>query len=55
LGLEEVTGSPPDSQHVPLEMQKQFVISAYVGTAAWWLRKGRPYSRLYGKFDDSID
>ncbi|KQU13220.1 TetR family transcriptional regulator [Bacillus sp. Leaf49] len=44
LGLEEVTGSTPDPQHVPLEMQKQFVISAYVGTAEWWLRKGRPYS-----------
>ncbi|MBG9823080.1 TetR family transcriptional regulator [Bacillus safensis] len=44
LGLEGVAGSKSDTAHVPLDMQKQFVISAYVGTAEWWLRTGRPYS-----------
>ncbi|OYN64675.1 TetR/AcrR family transcriptional regulator [Bacillus safensis] len=44
LGKEGVTGSKPDPHIVPIDMQKQFVISAYVGTAEWWLRTGRPYS-----------
>ncbi|MER3123772.1 TetR/AcrR family transcriptional regulator [Bacillus pumilus] len=44
LGVEEVAGSKPDSQLVPIDMQKQFVMSAYAGTAEWWLRAGRPYS-----------
>ncbi|OUZ08215.1 TetR/AcrR family transcriptional regulator [Bacillus pumilus] len=44
LGKEGVAGSKPDSHLVPIDMQKQFVISAYVGTAEWWLRTGRPYS-----------
>ena len=44
LGLEGVAGSKSDTAHVPFDMQKQFVISAYVGTAEWWLRTGRPYS-----------
>ncbi|OLP67092.1 hypothetical protein BACPU_04550 [Bacillus pumilus] len=44
LGLEEVADSTRRSHHVPLDMQKQFIISAYVGTAEWWLRKGRPYT-----------
>lgn len=44
LGLEEIAGSKPDPHLVPIDMQKQFVISAYVGTAEWWLRTGRPYS-----------
>ncbi|WP_244270765.1 TetR/AcrR family transcriptional regulator [Bacillus pumilus] len=44
LGVEGVAGSKPDPHLVPIDMQKQFVISAYVGTAEWWLRTGRPYS-----------
>ncbi|WP_260980752.1 TetR/AcrR family transcriptional regulator [Bacillus pumilus] len=44
LGKEGVAGSKPDLHLVPIDMQKQFIISAYVGTAEWWLRTGRPYS-----------
>lgn len=44
LGKEGVAGSKPAPHIVPIDMQKQFVISAYVGTAEWWLRTGRPYS-----------
>ncbi|MEK5337224.1 TetR/AcrR family transcriptional regulator [Bacillus sp. FSL M8-0166] len=44
LGIEGGAGSKPDPHLVPIDMQKQFVISAYVGTAEWWLRTGRPYS-----------
>ncbi|QHZ49184.1 TetR/AcrR family transcriptional regulator [Bacillus sp. NSP9.1] len=29
---------------VPLDIQRQFVISAYAGTAAWWLENGMPYT-----------
>ncbi|MCY8604710.1 TetR/AcrR family transcriptional regulator [Bacillus sonorensis] len=35
-------------QHwVPLDIQRQFVISAYEGTAAWWLENGMPYTPEY--------
>nr|WP_253294442.1 TetR/AcrR family transcriptional regulator [Bacillus pumilus] len=44
MGLEEIAGSKPHPHLVPIDMQQQFVISAYVGTAEWWLRTGRPYS-----------
>lgn len=44
LVVEETSVSKPDPNLVPLDMQKQFAISAYVGTAEWWLRTGRPYS-----------
>ncbi|MEK5009528.1 TetR/AcrR family transcriptional regulator [Bacillus sp. FSL K6-3312] len=44
LGVKGVAASKLDPHLVPIDMQKQFVISAYVGTAEWWLRTGRPYS-----------
>ncbi|MFB7318520.1 TetR/AcrR family transcriptional regulator [Bacillus safensis] len=44
LGAEEVADKKAARHLVPLDMQKQFVMSAYAGTAEWWLRTGRPYS-----------
>ncbi|WOH92054.1 TetR-like C-terminal domain-containing protein [Bacillus paralicheniformis] len=28
---------------MPLDIQRRFVISAFAGTAAWWLENGMPY------------
>ncbi|KAA6447660.1 TetR/AcrR family transcriptional regulator [Bacillus swezeyi] len=32
---------------VPLDIQRQFLIYAYAGTASWWLENGMPYTPEY--------
>lgn len=41
-GIKKTAAADTD-RSVPLDIQRRFVISAFAGTAAWWLENGMPY------------